>query len=328
MNSTLTTTSSIPSPSVEIQQQAAEWFAVLTSGTTTEHERAEWQRWRAQNPAHEQAWQQIEAVTQKFSSAGFSSALGMKILGQPVSRSRRNTIKQLMALIAVGAGGVTAYRQFPALRAEYQTAIGEQREWILVDGSRLTLNSNSAVDIKFDNSQRLIILQRGEILIETAQELNRVYRPLIAETMHGKITALGTRFNVYQFAEKTRVNLYEGQVDIHTSDNHQLRLDAGQSVEFTSSIINPPAFDTAAAPYWISKVLIADNMPLVDFIAEIARYRRGYLRVDEALAGLRISGAFPLADIDAILKSLVLTLPIEIHRVTPYWVTLKPAIKK
>jgi transmembrane sensor len=316
---------SIILPSADAQQSAAEWFVVLTSGTTTDSERANWQRWREQHAEHEQAWQQIEAVTQKFSHMGLSPASGMKLLTHLPSQSRRNTIKQLLLLMAVGSGGIAGYRQLPEWSADYQTAKGEKREWILADGSHLTLNSNTAVDIAFDNKLRRIILQRGEILIETAHEKHRNYRPLIAETEHGKITALGTRFNIYRMFDKTRVNLYEGRLDILTRSNQQLRLDAGQEIDFTADTITLPLTVATKTPYWINNVLVADNMPLLEFIAEIARYRSGYLRADSELASLRISGAFPLADTDAILHSLTITLPVKIHSITGYWVTLKPS---
>jgi len=56
----------------------------------------------------------------------------------------------------------------------------------------------------------------------------------------------------------------------------------------------------------------------------LARYRRGVLRCDPAVADLRVSGAFPLADIDGSLRLLEKTLPVRISHVTPFWTTVAP----
>jgi len=71
-------------------------------------------------------------------------------------------------------------------------------------------------------------------------------------------------------------------------------------------------------------VLAADNMRLDAFLAELGRYRKGWLRCDPQVAALRISGAFQLADTDAVLANLAHLLPVQISARTPYWVTVLP----
>ncbi|KAG1069089.1 hypothetical protein G6F55_014487 [Rhizopus delemar] len=71
-------------------------------------------------------------------------------------------------------------------------------------------------------------------------------------------------------------------------------------------------------------MLAVRNWRLADLVDELARYRRGVLRCDPAVAGLRVSGAFPLADTDGSLRLLEKTLPVRISRVTPFWVTVAP----
>ena len=61
---------------------------------------------------------------------------------------------------------------------------------------------------------------------------------------------------------------------------------------------------------------------LADFLREVARYRTGVLRCDPAVADLIVSGVYPIKDTDAILQSLARALPVQVHSVTPYWVTV------
>jgi transmembrane sensor len=84
-----------------------------------------------------------------------------------------------------------------------------------------------------------------------------------------------------------------------------------------------PVNDTATA--WTDGMLVASGMRLADFLAELSRHRPGYLGCDPAIAGLRVSGTYPLADTDRILDTLRTTLPVEIHFRTRYWVTVRGA---
>ena len=74
---------------------------------------------------------------------------------------------------------------------------------------------------------------------------------------------------------------------------------------------------------WTEGMIIANGMRLHDFLAELARYRRGRLSCDPAIANLRVSGTYPLADTDLVLTTLPSTLPVEIHFLTRYWVTIR-----
>ena len=54
-------------------------------------------------------------------------------------------------------------------------------------------------------------------------------------------------------------------------------------------------------------------------------YRPGLITLAPEVAGLRLSGVFPLADTDRILQSLVQVLPVRIHVPVRYWVRIGPA---
>ena len=72
-------------------------------------------------------------------------------------------------------------------------------------------------------------------------------------------------------------------------------------------------------------MLVASGMRLDRFLAELGRHRPGLLHCDPAIAGLRVSGTYPLADTDRVLDMLRTTLPVEIRFMTRYWATVRPA---
>lgn len=88
--------------------------------------------------------------------------------------------------------------------ADYSAAIGQYRELTLADGTRVVLNTDSAIDVLFDASQRLIRLRRGEILVHTAPDNRVPSRPLRVTTGEGQMQALGTRFTVREHAERNQ----------------------------------------------------------------------------------------------------------------------------
>ena len=56
------------------------------------------------------------------------------------------------------------------LPAGLATEVGERRQFLLDDGTRLQLNTASAVDVQFTAQRRLIVLRRGEIFIDTGKD--------------------------------------------------------------------------------------------------------------------------------------------------------------
>lgn len=312
-------------PHQDALQAASVWFVRLTSETVTDSERDQWLAWRQADPAHEYAWQQIEKVTQKFTTPGVSAELGMAALDRPACPTRRRAVQQVVSLIAVGGIGWAVYEPLIGQhwKADFETAVGEQRRVTLQDGSLLTLNTRSAVDVIFTEQQRQILVHKGEVLIETAQENRRAYRSFVVRTPQGKIEALGTSFSVRLNKQVSQVSLYDGALKIQTSTAAEQHLFAGHATQFTASHIAPTVSISNTSPFWSEGFFVADDMPLIEFIAELARYRRGHLSVDKNLAHLRISGTFSIADTDRTLETIAMTLPVKIETFTRYWINLR-----
>jgi transmembrane sensor len=94
------------------------------------------------------------------------------------------------ALVGGGLlGGLFGREDLQAWVADYRTAIGEQREIILADGTRLWLNTASAINVYFNARERRIQLVTGEIFIATAKDTRR---PFQVDTAQGQLRALGT----------------------------------------------------------------------------------------------------------------------------------------
>jgi len=325
-------------------EQAAEWFVELASGEATEADRRRWQAWRSAHPDHEQAWQRVQGSTARFAAIPQDqAAASLRALADPLavhpappagaaprSRSRRKGLAQLAVLLAVAAGGLQAYR-LSDWSADYVTAVGEQRDTTLADGSRLLLDTGTAVDVVFSADSRVVRLRRGRILAVTAPDPAPRARPFMVETADGRVRALGTRFTVQRMPDSTLATVLEARVALHfaaaanaanaagsamapAAAGEAPILDAGQAARFNRHGLIERHAAPPGGSAWITGMLVADNMPLGQLVAELARYRAAPLACDPSAAAMRISGAFPLRDTERVLAAVGGTLPVRVER--------------
>ncbi|VWC50511.1 iron dicitrate transporter FecR [Burkholderia lata] len=229
------------------------------------------------------------------------------------------------------AGGA-AWMAEPARRAaiwpaDLRTAVGERRTVTLADRTVVVLDTDTALDVRFDATARRLRLLRGTIMVTSGHDERVPARPLVVATAQGELRPLGTRFAVRQREGATRIEVFAGAVRVQPDDaTADARvIAAGEGADFTRDTIDAPAPLDTYASAWTSGMLVASRMRLADLVAELDRYRRGSLRCAAAVADLRVSGTYPLDDPARVLDTLKATLPIDVHYLTRYWATVVPA---
>ena len=324
MTGTLHAPESLPSEpplARHVAAQAAEWFVLLHSGEASPSEERAFEQWLARAPEHERAWKRALQVSQHAGSV--PPALGAATLRR--TSGRRAAVRALVLLMVAPPAAWLTVRAVPWQRmtATHATATGEQRQLTLADGTRVWLDTQTAIDVAYDATQRLLTLKEGRIFVETAQD--GAERPFRVRTDHGMARAIGTRFTVAQGDGSSCVAVTQGAVEVTPrSGDGSVRLEAGQQVRFGKASIGPVTAAQPDAEKWSRGILAVDDMRLDVFLAEVGRYRSGILRCDPAIAHLRITGAFQLRDTDAILQNLTHLLPVQARYRTRYWVTLVP----
>lgn len=308
-----------------IAMRAAEWFVLLDSGEAGTTEKADFQRWHDSDPEHARAWARIQHVSRRAGSV--PAAIGSPILRRAATLDRRVAIKALVLLITAPPAAMLAWNMWPQQGQRYATATGEQREVTLPDGTRLRLNTASEISLAYSMHERVVVLHTGEILIETASDPMQTQgagRPFLVRTAEGQVRAIGTRFVVRQLDAMSTVSVLQGAVELmpmHDSAPH--RLEAGQQGSFDEHSVGAvEAVDAMHGGAWAQGILAVHDMRLDEFVAELSRYRRGHIRCDAAVAHLRLTGAFQLADTDRILQNLIELLPVEVTFYTRYWTSI------
>ena len=319
-------------PSHDIMLQAAEWFALLRSGEATAQDRAAWQAWIDSHQQHHDAWQYVEAISRRFEPvrAPDNAQAAVKTLQsvRGTSLKRRTALNGLAVMFGAGLLGWGAWRGTPlgpallSWSADYRTATGEIREITLADGTRVWLNTASAMNADYQPALRRLHLLSGEVLISTAAD---TARPFVVDTGYGRMQALGTRFTVREENDATYLAVYQGAVRIHTRDSGTEQIvGSGRQVRFNASRIGELAAAEPGREAWARGVLLAEDIPLADVVRELNRYQHGHLSLAPELATLRVVGGYPLQDPDKVLSMLAEVLPIQVRRILPWWLSIEP----
>jgi transmembrane sensor len=231
-----------------------------------------------------------------------------------------------IALMAIGAG-VLGYRYFAP--QHYETRIGEQRDVLLPDGSRITLNTNTAVSVRYSKERRYLTLEHGEALFSVAHNVARPFDVAAAGTL---TRALGTEFNVDMRRAKVTVSVLEGVVQVSTRDgspgsgpsvgeaspapDRAEAVAKGQAVEFRSKerVLVQEKADLARIDAWRTRRLEFSNTPLAQAVEEFNRYSPTQVVIGTRdLAERRVSGVFRIGDTEGFLYSLREALAVESH---------------
>jgi len=338
---------SAPGVPDQIIEQAIAWFVRLASGTQTVVAVSDFARWLAAHPDHADAWRQLQGMSDILRHC--SNSVEPRLARSTLERLPATSRRRMLGLLALTAGGIALpLLHDPLLRtgplavaiSDHHTATGELLNLTLPDGTLLQLNTSTAVNVHFDARERLITLLGGEIMVSTAKTPDP--RPLRITTSEGTLMPVGTRFAVRRKGDglfstvSTFLSVTDGAVDIRTAaprsgDNARratVRVSAGQTVRFDRHNVGMVTRLNDTHLSWAEGTFTAANTRLVDLAADLERYRSGILRVDPAVADLRMTGAWPLRDqesTDRVLDALERHLPVRIIRRTRYWVVIAPA---
>lgn len=308
----------------EVLDQAIAWAVRLGSGSAGDAERAACEAWRAAHPAHEAAWQQVQSVEETFRQVPpeTASLAHGALQSAERDRGRRRTIGLLGVAAMAGLLGSWLWREAPWLqRSTYVAAIGERRRVMLADGTELSLNTGTEAEVLFSPLRRLVLLRRGEIFVRTGDDAASLVgrRSFWVHAAQVRFEAVGTRFGVREADGETRLSMSEGQVAIHAGaapvqlaqagERFAVRAQGGAPERIADSGLDPDA--------WADGALVARQMRLDAFVAELARYHGTPLLCDANAASLRVSGVFQLNGPDPVgraLEALVRTLPVRLEQ--------------
>lgn len=230
-------------------------------------------------------------------------------LPSPVKKSRK---QPAILGVLIGAVALGLLWLDPAYRSDsYSSAPGQVQNIPLTDGSTLTLDGASQVNVSWHLRSRRVELLTGQALFDVSPTTYRPFRTLAGST---EITVIGTRYNVSRLADDVRVTVEEGKVGVRGQAD-ELLLTPGQQVLVHNGQLGKPAqVDAKALGSWVEGRVVFDRTPLAEVLDTLKRQQNTVVRLnDPELAQLPVSGSFDSRNLDALLALLPKILPLELH---------------
>lgn len=315
----------------EAIEAAALWCIQLSEGELSESEWAEFEAWLA-SPGHADLFQEATAVWQASGAVGDWPqviALRTKALTQFRKTNERRWLPAPSRRLAWISGLAAALLLAVTLTlfwhldrpSEYETGIGERQVAVLDDGSRVSLDAVTLMNVRMKDESRQVELVGGRAKFDVAKD---PLRPFTVAAGDKLVVAVGTSFSVELIEGDVRVILYEGQVEVRdTSDTarsadatpRRLLMRPGSELVDSVGSVKPARIirpDLTQSLSWEQGLINFDREPLASAVERMNRYSTKQIRIsDAALGAIRVDGMFKAGDVDAFVEGVAALHPLR-----------------
>lgn len=332
-----------------IDEAAQDWLLLFSSGNATADDRARFEGWMDADPRHQAAYEEVRALwhgiddlRDAFARPAHEPArpghghIPSAAMARPrVPRPRRAHLGRRRAawgaaltaaclvLLVAGTPELALH-----LKADHRTAVGEQAQVMLPDGSIVWLNTDTALAVDYDDSRRQVTLLRGEALFQAVRDPEH---PFSVRARGGQATALGTVYSVRDHGPEASVMVEEGSVAVVSpappaelvpyDTGARALVNAGYQVRYREG--SPPGpvrpVDTGAVAAWRDGFIAIRGLPLAAALAEIDRYRPGgILLLADPASGEPVTARLSIRSLDDGLEALAATHGLRVTHLTAY----------
>jgi transmembrane sensor len=303
-------------PADDLFDQASAWYYRLQAEDVSDAERQQFVAWKARGVAQAQAWDEVIDLLGALREPARQVRQAEQARWQRPSRPAWRRWAAAAAVLLL-VGGTFSQTPWPdRWRADYATATGATRHIVLEDGSKVQLNTDSALQVQMEQGERKVRLLRGEAWFEVAPDASR---PFVIRAGSGQVKVVGTRFSVARVGPHTRVKVEQGRVEVAAASGQPVLLTPGKAVEYDASGLGAVHPVEAGAFAWRQRQLVFIQQPLGEVLDELNRYWPGQtLLLGDALRERKVSGVYEIDKPDAVLKALTHTLGLRADHYTPY----------
>ncbi|HEV2561806.1 MAG TPA: FecR domain-containing protein [Rhizomicrobium sp.] len=279
-----------------VEARAADWFDRKHFWTWTDADQAEFDAWLAESPAHEIAYWRLQGA---WGRAGRLSVLHLK---RP-ARWRGTflvPVAAAMVLVTAMATGYWMYASRPQT-AGYATKLGGRETVSFSDGTRVELNTNTAIRVAYTANTRAFWLDKGEAYFQVKHD---AAHPLTVYVGDRRITDIGTKFDIRRESGGLEVAVVEGRVGFDAAaapqNSSPLLLTKGEAVVATAtdmSVVRKSDRELMNELSWRRGVIIFDGTPLAEAAREMNRYNDQKIVIaDPKLGRIAVTGTVSVND--------------------------------
>ena len=303
----------------DIDSTAAAWAARSDRGPLSAREQSELDAWLARDPRHAGAFARAQAVLKYFERAG---SLGGQydprhFVGHPRNGPSDSQRRRFLWLAGAGiAAGITGAAILWQGERRVSTRLGEILRVPLQDGSAVTLNSASAISIRYDRTLRLVRLLNGEALFDVAKD---AVRPFVVKAAQASVVAVGSSVTVeHAIDSSVKVMVREGTVDFRVPRVSPRRLFADMLATLQPDArieVEPlPPMEVNRRLAWRDGMISFDGDTLAQAALEFAHYSNVRIVIDDpVVAGRRIVGLYSATDPVGFAKAVALSMDLSVE---------------
>lgn len=307
-----------------IDKLAADWVARCDRGPLSQAEQQRLDAWLEADPRHRGAFARASVLFTRFDQA---RALGANYDPKryaarnpgPRNPHRRRFLRWAgagaAASLAAGMAGMAILGTQPK---RYATRLGEVLRVLLDDGSSVTLNSETLLEVDFSSTRRLLRLVNGEALFEVAHD---AMRPFVVRAARASIVATGTRFSVQLASAAVEVLVSEGSVELEAGLASLAPVALGANMMATAapdldiSTQRLPPVEIRRRLAWRQGMLSFDGDTLADAAAQFARYSHKHIIIhDPQIAQRRVVGRYSANDPAGFARSVALSMNLHVRQ--------------
>jgi transmembrane sensor len=342
----------------KIEEEAARLFTELHQDDAQSQAFIEWQRWMNADPAHRMAYERIEQTmmrlkipvkpplpsAEEIAADEYDGSMSIEEWQRLPRSTRKGSLVRFataacLAVLSLVAGGFWLNGHYRVQHGTFalHTSAGERREFKLPEGSRITLDADSVLNVELTPELRSLRLTRGEAYFKVSKD---AVRPFIVRAGNALVRAVGTAFNVRMSADRTVVAVTDGKVEVTSDANpvidtgkstrqpakttvkrHSVqtflaaRVSAGEAVSYANDagLQELPASDASLATTWLSGRRQYRDEPLRYVLADIDRYTGKHIEIAAGPTGdLKFTGTLDLDNAAAWIKGLSVALPVKV----------------
>lgn len=306
----------------EVRSAAARWLARRQGGALTSGEQQDFLRWLNAHEENRSAYEEAERLWEQLGGleplAGRQLAEARAYLADAGRKPARRRVLgfALAASLAAVAAWNAGWLDFPREQT-YRTALGEHKTFTLADGSRLDLDTDSEITVRYSHRARELTLTRGQAAFAVA---HGDARPFDVFAGQGRVRDVGTQFDVRRYDDRVAVTVLEGAVEVKGPSAAVRQLRQGERISFTPQGDFSPleTADANAVAAWREGRLVFHSRPLGEVLAELGRYHSASLTVTSSrLLNIKVSGVFPTDNLNLALNTITATLPVKLTRTGP-----------
>lgn len=328
-----------------VEKQAAAWLVQRDAGMSA-GQRAEFERWRAADPRHAAAVEEIDAVWSMLDRpaiAGRSESLRAEL--QLLERRGKRHWRAMGAATALAAAAsVVSFLWLhragvhePAAVAATNTArVAEPERRVLPDGSVVEFKPGTEIAVAFDDATRVVILKNGEAHFSVTKN---PARPFIVEAGTVRVRAVGTAFAVQLGRADVEVLVTEGRVSVTAANftgpmdglagtaarnsgaalpmieaGHRTLIPLG-AVVLAPPVVSIPVRELTERLSWRLPRLDFSETSIAEAITLFNQNNQLQLRTaDSAVAGMRITGVFRSDNVEGFVRALQSSLGVQAER--------------